>query len=193
MAAKDSSVQAEKARYNISASKGAKEKPYDPRDHHGGHDALYGPGAGPTAASRAVTAGGGRQTGARVDTEALRDHIRSADERVTERIQNLHYFPVSVGGLELKLEPLSPSIGTVVHGIDLSAPLAPEVVAFLRQLWLDRRVIFFRNQQLSREQHVAFSVQFGDKGGVYGEHRPGEGDGLAKFLSNEKGTGAASR
>ena len=80
---------------------------------------------------------------------------------MTERIQNLHYFPVFVGGLELKLEPLSPSIGTVVHGIDLSAPLAPEVVAFLRQLWLDRRVIFFRNQSLSPETLIAAGRRFG--------------------------------
>ena len=88
----------------------------------------------------------------------------------------VHYKPVTVCGIELKLEPAQPSIGTVVHGIDLAKDLDhPDVVAFLRALWLERRVIMFRNQNhLTREQMVTFAEHFGEVGEQFGEreHRP---------------------
>jgi len=88
----------------------------------------------------------------------------------------VHYKPVTVGGIALKLEPLQPSIGTVVHGIDLAADLDdPEMVTFLRALWLERRVIGFRDQgHLTRMQMVAFAERFGEVGAPFGEreHMP---------------------
>jgi taurine dioxygenase len=88
----------------------------------------------------------------------------------------IYYKPANVAGIELKLEPLQPSIGTVVHGIDLATDLDnPEMVTFLRALWLERRVIMFRDQNhLSRQQMVAFAQHFGEVGTRYGEagHEP---------------------
>ena len=58
------------------------------------------------------------------------------------------YKPVTVCGIEIKLEPLQPSIGTAVHGLDLARNLAePSVVTFIRQLWLERKVVAFRGQE----------------------------------------------
>jgi len=76
---------------------------------------------------------------------------------------------VTVGGLELELEPLSPSIGTLVHGVDL-AKLDAELVAFLRSVWLQRKVLFFRGQShLSRQQHLELAEHFGVVGATHGE------------------------
>ena len=52
----------------------------------------------------------------------------------------------------VSLTHLSPTIGTEVSGIDLREPLDARAVAFLRKLWLDRKVIFFRDQPLTPEQ-----------------------------------------
>ena len=84
----------------------------------------------------------------------------------------VYYKPVSVCGVDLKLEPVQPSIGTIVHGIDLATDLDhPDLVTFLRELWLERRVIAFRGQQhLTREQMVEFARRFGEVGAPYGEH-----------------------
>lgn len=76
---------------------------------------------------------------------------------------------VTVEGLTLELEPLSPSIGTVVHGIDL-AKLTPGLQAFLHALWLQRKVLFFRGQgHLTRQQHVDLANKFGVVGAHHGE------------------------
>ena len=84
----------------------------------------------------------------------------------------VYYKPVTVCGIDLKLEPAQPSIGTIVHGIDLATDLDdPEMVAFLRELWLERRVIMFRGQpHLTRKQLVEVAERFGEVGAPYGEH-----------------------
>ena len=101
----------------------------------------------------------------------------------------VYYKPVTVCGIELKLEPVQPSIGTVVHGIDLASDLDdPEMVTFLRELWLERRVIMFRNQDhLTREQMVAFAERFGEVGAQFGEreHMPNSPHGLNQQVKVE--------
>ena len=90
-------------------------------------------------------------------------------------VQETWFKPVTVSGVELKLEPLQPSIGTIVHGIDLAKDLDDAMVAFLRQLWLERRVIGFRNQQhVTPLQMKAFAEKFGEVQARYGEkgHEP---------------------
>jgi taurine dioxygenase len=62
----------------------------------------------------------------------------------------------------LELEHIQPTIGTVVHGLDLREELAPEVASFLRKLWLARKVIFFRDQPLSDDQHIRLGRYFGE-------------------------------
>ena len=102
--------------------------------------------------------------------------IRAQDEGLVQGyIHKTWYKPVTVSGVELKLEPLQPGIGTVVHGIDLAKDLDDEMVAFLRALWLERRVIGFREQQhLTPLQMKAFAEKFGEVQARYGEkgHEP---------------------
>ena len=102
--------------------------------------------------------------------------IRAQDEGLVQGyIHKAWYRPVTVDGVELKLEPLQPSIGTIVHGIDLAKDLSDKMVTFLRQLWLDRRVLGFRGQQhLTQLQMKAFAEKFGQVQARYGEkgHEP---------------------
>jgi taurine dioxygenase len=61
----------------------------------------------------------------------------------------------------ITFEHLGLTLGSVLHGVDLKAPLTPERTDFLRSALLERKVIFFRDQHLSEEEQVAFSRAFG--------------------------------
>jgi taurine dioxygenase len=62
----------------------------------------------------------------------------------------------------LSIAPLSPTIGAEIAGIDLSQPVSGDQQAALYQALLDWKVVFFRDQQITRAQHVAFARLFGD-------------------------------
>ena len=62
----------------------------------------------------------------------------------------------------LDIATLTPSIGAVVHGVDLAHDLQdPAIEAAVKQAFLDHQVLVFRNQELSREQHKDFGRRFG--------------------------------
>ena len=58
--------------------------------------------------------------------------------------------------------PLSPSIGAEIHGLDLSRELDDHTVAEVRRALLTYKVIFFRDQDITRAQHIAFARRFGE-------------------------------
>lgn len=60
----------------------------------------------------------------------------------------------------MKVIPTSGAVGAEVHGIDLSQALPVSSVAALRAALGQYGVLFFRDQQLSEAQHVAFAEQF---------------------------------
>ncbi|MGC2486736.1 MAG: TauD/TfdA family dioxygenase [Acidimicrobiales bacterium] len=62
--------------------------------------------------------------------------------------------------VKLDVELLSGSIGAVVRGLDLRS-LDPATVAAVRQVWLERKVLFFPGQYLDPDSHLAFAAQFG--------------------------------
>lgn len=62
---------------------------------------------------------------------------------------------------DVTVKPLSAYIGAEIGGVDLTRPLSAEQVRTIRAALLEWRVIFFREQFLTHEQHVAFSAQFG--------------------------------
>jgi taurine dioxygenase len=64
--------------------------------------------------------------------------------------------------LGFELLHLSPCIGTEVHGINLADDLGDEVVQYLSDLLVERKVIFFRDQAISRAQHIDFARRFGE-------------------------------
>lgn len=57
---------------------------------------------------------------------------------------------------------LSATIGGEVRGVDLTKPLPDTVVDDVRQALHEYKVIFFRDQSLTAEQHVSFARRFGN-------------------------------
>lgn len=66
----------------------------------------------------------------------------------------------SFTGIEIR--QLSPSIGAEIHGVDLSQDLSDETIAAIRASLNAHKVIFFRDQAITRAQHIAFARRFGD-------------------------------
>ncbi len=60
------------------------------------------------------------------------------------------------------ISPLTPRIGAEIEGIDLRGDLPDEAIAEIRQALLTYKVIFFRDQDISPEQHIAFARRFGE-------------------------------
>lgn len=61
----------------------------------------------------------------------------------------------------LTIEPITPAVGAIASGIDLAQPLAPEIANQIRRAVLDHGVVFFRDQDISRDQMAAFMSCFG--------------------------------
>ncbi len=61
----------------------------------------------------------------------------------------------------IEVSPISGALGAEIHGVNIARPLEGEVVAEIRQAFLDHLVIFFRSQTLTPRQQVAFAQQFG--------------------------------
>ncbi len=63
----------------------------------------------------------------------------------------------------IKVEKLTRCIGAEVSGVDLGdASRDPSLFAEIKALLLQHRVIFFRDQQITRAEHVAFARRFGE-------------------------------
>jgi taurine dioxygenase len=60
------------------------------------------------------------------------------------------------------VRPISGSIGAEILGIDLAAEPGHNVIAAIRQIWLDHGVIFFRDQDLAPAKFLSFAKRFGD-------------------------------
>jgi taurine dioxygenase len=59
-------------------------------------------------------------------------------------------------------ERIGTTLGAEITGVDLTADLDDAVVDEIRQALYDYKVIFFRDQPVTSEQHVAFARRFGD-------------------------------
>ncbi len=68
----------------------------------------------------------------------------------------------AVTAAKLAISPLTPTIGAVISGLDLAKPLDGGELAALRAALLDWKVLFFRDQDITTEQHLAFARQFGE-------------------------------
>lgn len=69
---------------------------------------------------------------------------------------------LSSAALPFTLKPLTPTIGVEVHDIDLAKPVDAKTLAALRKTLLQWKVIFFRDQNITTEQHLAFARNFGE-------------------------------
>lgn len=60
------------------------------------------------------------------------------------------------------VESITPHIGAVVRDVDLSKRLTDVQLQDVFNAWYDWKVLVFRNQNLTREQHKSFARHFGD-------------------------------
>ena len=63
--------------------------------------------------------------------------------------------------VQLRLEPLGPHFGAVVHGLDLATATDDEIVA-LRAALVDRKVLFVRDQRLDDDGQVDLGRRIGE-------------------------------
>ena len=61
----------------------------------------------------------------------------------------------------MKIQHLSPSIGSIIHNFDCGQSLTHSALTELRKIWLERKLIVLREQTLSSEQYLAFARQLG--------------------------------
>ncbi len=61
----------------------------------------------------------------------------------------------------IRVEPITGSIGAEVTGVDLRE-LDDDLIAELDDAWLAHKVLFFRDQDLTQTQHIAYGASFGE-------------------------------
>jgi taurine dioxygenase len=62
----------------------------------------------------------------------------------------------------IEVSPLSPALGGIISGVDIAAGISDEQFAEIRQAFIDYSVIFFRDQQITPDQHIEFARRWGE-------------------------------
>ncbi len=62
----------------------------------------------------------------------------------------------------IEVRPTSGALGAAIHGIDLAEDIGDDQLAELRRAFDDFGVIFFRDQALTPERHIAFAERWGE-------------------------------
>lgn len=62
----------------------------------------------------------------------------------------------------IEIEPLSPHIGAIVHGVKLADDMGNETFQQVHDALMKHQVIFFRDQEMSWDEHKAFGRKFGE-------------------------------
>ena len=63
---------------------------------------------------------------------------------------------------EIIINPTLGSIGAEISGVDLSLDLSDAVFSEIRQTFIDHGLIFFRNQELTPDDHLRFAKRWGE-------------------------------
>lgn len=61
----------------------------------------------------------------------------------------------------IRVQPIASSLGAEVSGVDLSKPLDEPTRGEIHDAWMEHLVLFFRDQALTRDEHLAFGRRFG--------------------------------
>ncbi|MFT5041361.1 MAG: taurine dioxygenase, partial [Hyphomicrobiaceae bacterium] len=75
--------------------------------------------------------------------------------RLQEEVQSPRYERIS-------LKPMSATIGAEIEGADLCNDIDEATFAEIERAFLNYKVLFFRNQPISDERHLAFAKRFGE-------------------------------
>jgi taurine dioxygenase len=62
----------------------------------------------------------------------------------------------------ISIEPLNPVIGAEIDGLDLGGALSEEDIRLVQDALNEHQVVFFRDQDITPEQHLAFARRFGE-------------------------------
>ena len=62
----------------------------------------------------------------------------------------------------ISIEPLNPVIGAEIDGLDLREDLSDEDIGIVRDALNEHQVVFFRDQDITPAQHLAFGRRFGE-------------------------------
>lgn len=94
---------------------------------------------------------------------------------------------------KLTIRPLAVTIGAEVSGIDLAKEQDDATIAEIRRALLDWKVLFFRDQDITTEQHLAFGRRFGPlEHHPFAAEKPGYPEVLAITHLLRPGSGADS-
>ena len=63
---------------------------------------------------------------------------------------------------QLQVRPLHPALGAEVRGVDMRTPLDPDTFRAVHDAWMRYLVLVFPEQQITDEEHVAFTRGFGE-------------------------------
>ena len=91
--------------------------------------------------------------------------------------------------LGVEFEHLGKTLGTVLHNIDLRNNRSPELITFIRAALLERKVIFFRDQNLTQDEQVSFSRCFGELD-AFPFGKPGKNPYILEIIHDETSPGA---
>jgi taurine dioxygenase len=64
--------------------------------------------------------------------------------------------------MAIKLRKLSYALGAEVCGVDVSQPMSEGFFGEIYQAFLEHGILLFRDQKITREQHIEFSRRFGE-------------------------------
>jgi taurine dioxygenase len=81
---------------------------------------------------------------------------------MTATATNLAFAVAVPDDLGLDVTPLEPFIGAEIGGVDLRKRMTPALRDAIRGLLLKHKVIFFRDQDITAEQQIAFGRNFGE-------------------------------
>ncbi|MBM3358047.1 MAG: TauD/TfdA family dioxygenase [Betaproteobacteria bacterium] len=74
----------------------------------------------------------------------------------------------------ISINRIGKHLGAEISGVDLSRPLDDNTFSRIAKAFFDNEVVFFRNQKIAPEQHIAFTKRFGElEQHVRKEHRLG--------------------
>jgi taurine dioxygenase len=62
----------------------------------------------------------------------------------------------------IKIRKITPNIGAEIRGVDVSKSLGDQQFEEIHDALMDNLVVFFRDQKISVEQHIAFGRRFGE-------------------------------
>ena len=71
----------------------------------------------------------------------------------------------------ITVDKLTPIIGGEIGGVDLSKPLGNRTLDEIHRALAENLVIFFRDQHLTEDQHLAFGRLFGESAHPSRRHR----------------------